>query len=181
MITRECSAVLAVLFTTWALHAQEGPAKPRVGDWVVMKISNPPREVTTKQIVIAVDELNATVKDAVLGRRLGGVTRRPIELEIALTELRDPTKTYTRAGAYPVKMEKLKEGKETLVVKGIKLNCDWIELRRTVDTKGMAVTSTHKIWTCPDVPLSGIVKTETDFPQKGEKSMSELVDYGRGK
>ena len=176
MTTRKLGilAGLAIVLSAWTLAAQEGPAKAKVGDWTSMKMSVKGLEITMKQTIIAKDDTTATLK---MEQSFGGKDLPPQEQKISLSQLGDPTKLASKADA--AKVEKLKSGKETLTIKGNKVNCEWIEVKTSANAGGNAFTTIAKIWTSREIPLYGLVKMESDV--MGQKMTMELVDYGRGK
>ncbi len=167
-------AGVVVALATWTSHAQEDPAKAQVGDWTSMKMAGPAFEMTLKQTLTAKDDTTATIK---MEQKFGGKDLPPQEQKVPLSQLADPTKLAGKADQ--TKVEKLKSGKETLTVKGKKMECEWTEYKTTVDAGGKSFTSSVKVWVSREIPLYGLAKLETEA--MGQKMTMETVDYGRGK
>lgn len=174
MITRKLGilAGLAIMLTSWTLGAQEGPAKAMVGDWISMKMSGKGFYITSKKTVISKDDTTATIK---VETSFGGKDLPAQEEKFPLSHFGDPTKM--NANPSKSKLEKLKAGKETLTVKGKKIDCEWMEMKHTAGDGSDAGVA--KLWVSRDIPIHGLVKMETEV--MGQKMTMELFDYGRGK
>jgi hypothetical protein len=168
----------SLAFNVGSLLAQPSPApvKARVGDWVSMKVvGKPGASIILKQTLLAQNDTTATIK---IERITGDKVQRTDEVKIPLEHLRDPAKLALKLEKS--KLEKTTSGKETLEIKGQKLNCDWSEFKVSYIADGKRVELTSKIWISPEIPLNGMVKMED---QKGgiKTNTMELIDFGRGK
>jgi len=132
-------------------------ANTKVGDWV--KYESKPTPAMTMEMKWTATE----------------VTADKVTYEIATTMMGKTTKTtqtvdlHPPAGSAPkTEGPKPEMGNEDVTVNGKSIACKTISM----DVAGHK----SKTWTSSDVPLSGLVKSETD----GKVSM-ELVDFGHGK
>ena len=171
-----CFLGIALLCT--GVLAQTPGRDAKVGDWVLMKQSGMQKgesfTVQVKQTLLAKDQTTATIK---LEISQGEKVLSSKENKIPLAQLRDPTKIVPRSSK--TKVEKQKTGKESIELNGKTLACDWVELKVSSEVAGKPFESSSKVWLSPDVPLNGLVKMENDV--MGNRSILELVDYGRGK
>lgn len=74
----------------------------------------------------------------------------------------------------------IEKGEETLTIGGKALKTTWISYEATQKLANGTDTFKGKAWVCPDVPLGGLVKAETDMEALGKSSM-ELLSFGSGK
>ncbi|MBI3407785.1 MAG: hypothetical protein HY040_05440 [Planctomycetes bacterium] len=180
MLTRNIlMAVVVLAVAGWTVHSQTG-AKAKVGDWVEYKQTNTfgakdvkIKDVIVKQTVKAVDDKKVTIR---IEMTVDGKTRPSTEKQISLDELVDPLKSI---GKDKAKVEKLESGKETIEVANKKLECEWISFKTTSDLKGKTIETTTKVWINREIPVNGLVRSESSFA--GGKFALELTGFGRGK
>jgi hypothetical protein len=176
-----CRVTLAaVLFLSLGVFAadQEHPyKKAKVGDWVEYtmkaKMAGNDMEMTTKQTIVKKTETEVTVEvnTNAMGRDMKS------EFSIDLTKKFDP---YT-AGVKDAKIEvkELEKGEETVTVNGKSLKTNWVKFETSGTANGMAFNTKGKAWSSPEVPLNGLVKSETEM--MGMKQVMELKDFGTAK
>lgn len=79
--------------------------------------------------------------------------------------------------------EETGRGEEKLFVGGTPYYCSWSGARVTVDTGNERVTADNKVWRCIDVPLDGIVKSESVIQLQGAADRVQttilLTAFGR--
>jgi hypothetical protein len=159
---------LAVFCVRLTAGEAENPfKKAKVGDWVSYTMatvaSGQKNSSNMKQTVKAKDEKEVTllVENEMNGQKFGQ------EVKIPLDKPYDPSTAM--AANMKAKVEKLGEGDENVTVGGKQYACHWIQMKVVM---GANMTSTSKVWTCPDVPLGGMVKMEAQMQMKmGETSM----------
>ncbi|MCZ7647890.1 MAG: hypothetical protein M5U26_21970 [Planctomycetota bacterium] len=178
-------AVLAALLVLSAARAEDdNPYKAAaVGDWVeyknvIVQPGGAKMESTMKQTVTAKDDKSVTIKNAVSMMGQNHESEQTINLE----------EKYEPAPKVPNgKAEKLEEGAEKIAVGGTDYDCKWYKYKVTADINGGQMVSTFKVWVCKDVPISGMVKTEsaTSMAIGGQNidttSSIELSGSGKGK
>ena len=157
--------------------ADENPFKSaKVGDWVEFKqatqMAAGNMEATMKQTVTAKDEKTVTLKMEVSAN---GMKPPPQEVKIELDKPYDPTQTPENA-----KIEKLKEGDETITAGGKEYKCHWVQSKVTVDHEGTKFETESKSWISKDAPLGGLVKMEMEIKAMGTKTLMELTGSGKG-
>jgi len=163
--------------TGWMIHAQSATTAPKaeVGDWVTLRINAPGGiKVEVKQTLIAKAEKTGTVK---IEQNIGDKAMPAKEITVPLEQLTDPAKMTGKLDK--AKVDNLKTGKESIVVKGKKIDCEWKEFKISFDANGKHIETLSKVWTSPEIPLNGMVKMENEA--FGNKTSIELVDFGRKK
>jgi hypothetical protein len=146
------------------------PAAPiaaaRIGDWARYKVttSSTTAAVTTTQTVTARDADSVTIRtlSSVPGQEAPAVVEK-----IALDSSAD------RGTAKIGKVEKLGSGNAVIAIGRKQLSCEWVKYRFTTTT-----TTVCSAWTSSEVPIHGLVKSETDA--NGSKTVMELIDFGFG-
>ncbi len=182
-------AMVAFVAGGWCGAADvENPyKKAKVGDWVSytqtanMVAMNMKQSTTMKQTVKAKDEKEVTllIEVDVNGNKVSN------EVKIPLDQPYDPN-TAGMPKEMDAKIEKIADGKESVTVAGKPYDCQWSEVKISMKSEGMDISGTSKSWTCADVPLSGLVKSEGDMSMNaGGNEMKtqitmELNDCGRG-
>jgi hypothetical protein len=152
----------------------------RVGDWVSYNTGAGATASTIKHTVTAKTADEVTIKYEMA---FGGMSQPPTEVKINLKEPFDPNKQ--NAPDVTTTVEKQGSGKETLTIGGKKYDCDWEKTKMTHTQKAAAGTPAQtmvvvtKTWTCKDVPLGGVVKTEMEM--LGQTTVTELTGSGRGR
>ncbi len=175
--------VLLLPVLSWmAQGAGNNPLKnAHVGDWVEFATHTgamgQQMEMKTKQTVVAKDATSITLRTETT---MMGHTMPPQDVKIPLNRSYEP---YA-AGLTDAKVTPLGEGNETLKVGGKSYACHWVKVK-VAATKPQPMEGTTKVWTCPDVPVTGVVKMETESTMTvGGKSMPtqmtmELIGSGR--
>ena len=171
-------SLFALLGTTSSLLAQDNPfKKAEVGDWVSyeMKVDAGGQTFTTtmKQTLKEKTTKEATVAVEVTAQ---GRTFNQ-EQKIPLDKPYDPAEMAKQQGGGQADVKKMGEGKDTIEVGGKKYNCTWMQLKVTV--KQFNLETTSKVWMSSEVPLSGLVKMETDI--MGRKMVMEMTGHGKAK
>ena len=152
-----------------------------VGDWVEFAMHTgamgQQMEMKTKQTVVAKDAAFVTLRTET---SMMGHTMPPQDVKIPLNTAYEPYAT----GLTDAKITILGQGNETLTVGGKAYACHWMKVRVTA-TKPQPMEGTTKVWTSPSVPVSGVVKMETEStvtvggkPMRTQMTM-ELVGSGR--
>jgi hypothetical protein len=179
------SALLVAAAATLVAAAQERtPATVKVGDWVSYKMSaGPIANLTMKMTVTAKDDKEATLR---VDTKFGDKDLPGKEQKIPLDQLTDPTKGFAGPSGPPtgrvqpkVESKKVEEADDTITVDGKKYECKRIKLKNTIDFAGKTIESVSTVWVSRDVPLSGMVKMESEV--MGVKTVMELSGSGRGK
>jgi hypothetical protein len=152
----------------------------RVGDWVNYTTGTGAMASTIRHTVTAKTADEVTIKYEMA---FGGMSQPPTEVKINLKEPFDPNKQNTPDVTTTV--EKQGSGKETLTIAGKKYDCEWEKNKMThtqkaaAGTPAMSTVVVTKTWTCKDVPLGGVVKTEMEM--LGQTTVTELTGSGRGR
>ena len=175
-------AALLLPAMNWvALGKMENPLKnAKVGQWIEFTMKTgamgQEMEMTMRQTVVAKDAVSVTLKSetTMMGKKMPAQ-----ETKIMLDQPYEPyTQGYTDA-----KVTVLGEGDEAVSVNGKSYSCHWAKVK-VVATKPMATEATTKVWTCKEVPVSGMVRMETEADtnmgdQKMKTKMTmELVAFG---
>jgi hypothetical protein len=174
--------ILGTLLLPLLIWAVDNPLKnAKVGEHIefsmITETMGTKMEMKMKQTVIAKDEVSVTLRtvSTAMGKEMP-----PQDSKIMLNQPYEPYKTgFTDAVVTP-----LGDGNETITVGGKSYACHWVKVK-IVATKPMAVNSTTTVWSCKDVPVSGMVRMVTDSTMKmGEKDMTtkmtmELVSAGK--
>lgn len=176
------AGILGVLLLPVLIWAVDNPLKnAKVGEHIefvmITETMGTKMEMKMKQTVVAKDEVSVTLRTETTAM---GKTMPAQDTKIMLNQPYEPYKAgFTDAVVTP-----LGEGNETITVGGKAYACHWAKVK-IVATKPMAVESTTTVWSCKDVPVSGMVKMVTDSTMKmGEKDMvtkmtMELVSAGK--
>ncbi|MEJ2366990.1 MAG: hypothetical protein P8Z49_01225 [Acidobacteriota bacterium] len=136
----------------------------KVGQWVEYSTHNQimgrTMEMKTKQTIVAKDATSVTmrVETTMMGRAMP-----PQTVKIQLDKTYQP---YTE-GMTNAKVTKLGEGDESLTVGGKSYPCHWVKVKVSA-TKPHAMEAVTKVWTCKTVPVTGMVKMESDSTMKME-------------
>lgn len=176
---RKMLMTLAVAVLSLAAFAEdENPYKAaKIGDWAEYKSSTDANgfkmESKMKQTVTAKSDKEVTVS---IEMDMAG-QKHTQETKIDLTKAYDPAAAGTQPGAKAPKITKGKEGDETLTVGGKEYKSHWVESKMTIDMGGQSIESESKSWVSKDVPLGGLVKSETKM-STGIKVTMELTGSG---
>jgi hypothetical protein len=161
------AVAIALAVTAFAARAQDNPYKAvAVNDFATYKmkvaVGALALDGSTTQIVTAKTDKEAKVK---VTATFSGMETPPQEHTIDLTKPFDPT----RVGALPqgaeAKVEKLKDGKETIRAgkdkegKPRDYECTWTTYKITAKAANQNVDAEVKVWISPDAKL-GLVKME---------------------
>lgn len=153
----------------------------KVGDWISFKVTGSPSPVETKQSVIVRTEQYVIIK---IEQKVGGRDGPPSEYAARIDEDTAMTARMNRNPDYLVATKKKGSGKETLTIGDRTYDCVWQEtestaLMRNPTTGEVTVSvSVSKTWHCPDVPLGGVVRSETET--NGRKVVTEITGFGKG-
>ena len=175
---------MTALLVSMAIGLADAPtenpyAKAKVGDSVSHKMimANAPAGIpatTIKKTVTAKTDDSVTIKVETM---MGDMAMQPQEMKVNLKEKYDPAQGPNKDTKSEVK--KLGDGKEKVTVGGKSYDCTWSATEVTTTHNGTKYTAKTKVWMCKDVPLDGIVKTETEA--NGQKTSMELVATAAGK
>jgi hypothetical protein len=148
-----------------------------VGDWLeyAVRTDAAPQaaEMKARQTVTAKDAQWVTLKTT------GDLGTHEIKIS-----LQKPYEPYMPVGETDATSTKLKEGKETLTIRGKTYTCKWVQVK-VLATKPTPTDCVTKVWTCKDVPVTGVVKLESlsSATAKGKtvttKLTMELVASGK--
>jgi hypothetical protein len=157
---------------------EENPyKKAKVGDWVEYsmksKVGGNDMEMSTKQTVTNKTDKEVTVE--VVTNMMGQTMKN--QFTVDLTKKFDPYTTGMKDAKVEVK--ELEKGEENVTVGGKSLKTNWVRFETTGQANGMAINAKGKAWSSPEVPLNGLVKSETEM--MGMKQVMELKGYGSGK
>jgi hypothetical protein len=135
---------------------------PKVGDWVVHQIRD---NAKTKQTIVSLSDKQVVIE---IETYLDG--------KIVNTQTRENERIYEPS----LGMLGIKEGgpepkitKETLTIKGKKLECTVIEQVKD--------GTTAKTWISEDIPVNGLVKVEVSGAGPAQSGTMVVIDWGRGK
>lgn len=154
------AAMGLVLLLTIGVMAMDIPnplKNAKVGDWALMEMQG---GIQQKQTVLKITVDAVTVK---MDTIMNGKLINSMEMDLPLKG-----KGSAEAAMAPEDGPEPKIGSETVTLNGKELKCTTYE-----------VTSEHgttKTWICSDIPINGMVKSETD----GTVNL-KLVDWGHGK
>lgn len=176
--------VALVILLSVAAMASDNPYKTaKVGEWIefamTTSVMSQNMQMKTKQTVIARDATSVTIKTETW---MGGQQLPSSEQKILLDK---PFEPYNQdAKLTDAVVTPMGTGNETLTVGGKAYACQWAKVH-IVATKPMPMDSITKVWSCKDVPMSGVVKMQTDTTMKmGDKDMAtkmtmELTGFGK--
>jgi hypothetical protein len=182
--TMKTFAVIALgaLLLPVLIWAVDNPLKnAKVGEWIEFVMNTETMgtkmDMKMKQTVVAKDAVSVTLRTV---STMMGKEMPPQDSKILFDQPYEPYK----AGFQDAVVTPLGEGNETITVGGKAYSCHWVKVK-VVATKPQAVEATTKVWTCKDVPVSGMVKMETESNMKiGDKMMAtkmtmELTGAGK--
>ncbi|GEM_PF-1282551 len=152
----------------------------KVGDYVKFRTTTETMgiktQMETKQTVVAKDEISVTLRTETTAM---GMKMPPQDSKIMLNQPYEPYKTgYTDAVVTP-----LGQGNETITVGGKSYHCRWNKVK-VVASHPVSLESISTVWSCPDVPVNGMVKMITDSTTRvGQNKMTtkmvmELIEAG---
>lgn len=152
--------------------------KAKVGDWVEYKMTTGAGGMTFeskfKMTVTAKSDSEITLKNEAT---VMGIATPAAETKIDLTKKFDPT-----APQQPLPKEievrtiKKAEGKEKIKVGGKEYDCTWLQMTSVTKVNGMEIENSTKVWTCKEIPLSGMVKMTNE--SKFGTMTQELIGSG---
>lgn len=174
--TLAVSLVLGVVASV--AFAEENPLKSgKVGDWVSYsaqtKMAGMEMAMEMKQTLVKKTEEEATIE---VNTKVHGQDIKN-SFTVKLNEKYDPRKMQM-AGA-DVEVKELGTGEEEIEVGGKKLKTKWSQYEVTGKANGQPFSQKGKSWSSPDVPLGGMVKSESELKGMGTTTMI-LKEYGRG-
>lgn len=172
-------SALLCLIAAGTRAGEENPLKnAKVGDFVAYKMSTKmagqAMDMENKRTVIKKTDTEVTMEMVTKVME----NERKQTLTYNLNEKYDPRAMGGAKGDVTIK--DLEKGEETITVAGKALKTTWTKYEITGSAGGQALNMKGKAWICPDVPLGGLVKSETEMGAMGGMTM-ELVDYGSGK
>ncbi|MFH0938052.1 MAG: hypothetical protein V1899_02040 [Planctomycetota bacterium] len=175
MIRKNWSVLIAVVVLTMATYAaeQENPFKAaKVGDWVEYKISSGHMNGTMKQTVIKKTDTEVTLE---IVNNMGGQEMKQQQV-IKLNEKYDPLK---QSMPKDVEMKIVDSGEENLTVADKTYSTKWTAVEVTMKVAGQTIMTNAKTWISSEVPLGGMVKTQTEMA--GNTMTIELIGSGSAK
>jgi hypothetical protein len=162
-----------------ACGAENALKNAKVGDFVAYKQSakmgpvNVDSEV--RQTITKKTDTEVTIEYIT---KMPNVPEMKREVVVKLDQDYDPT---TGPMAKPkATVKQVDSGSEKLSIAGKSIEAKWVASEVVMKVSGQEVTTKTKVWTCPDVPLGGMVKMENDVGANGKSTM-ELTDFGTGK
>src|ERR1043165_1695653 len=172
--------VLATLaFASFAADEENPYKSAKIGDWVEYKSNTEAQgfkmESKMKHSVTAKTDKEVTVA---IEMDMNG-QKHTQEMKIDLTQKYDPTTAGAPPGQKAPKVEKVKEGDETLTIGGKAYKSHWTESKMTMDAGGQPMETESKTWISKDAPLGGLVKMEMKMGA-GMKTTMELTGSGTG-
>lgn len=127
--------------------------KAAVGQWTeyrtVSESAGTKSESKSKTTVAAKDDKSITLKTVV---EVAGVKMPEQSIVIKFDEPVKPVESKT---------EELEKGSETITAGGKSYACNWVKTKVVIDNAQMKSTTVAKVWTSDDVPLGGLVKSES--------------------
>ena len=158
-VTVALGALLLPVLSWMALGPGDNPLRnARVGDWVEFVMHTGAMghqmDMTMKETVVAKDAASVTLR---MVSSMMGHAMPPHDVKIPLDK---PYEPYA-AGLTDAKVTKLGEGNETLIVGGKSYPCHWVKVKVSA-TSPQPMEGTTKVWTCSSVPVTGVVKMETE-------------------
>jgi len=171
--------ILLFLCAVTANAAEVNPfIHSKVGDWIeytgTLKRGGKESALTTKQTVIKKTDTEVVVEFTwIPGPNMKTVSQYTVDLSKKF----DPCTSGIRDAKLEVK--EIDKGEESVTVGGKTLKTHWVqyEIRGTVS--GYEMNGKEKFWYSSEIPLSGIVKRESE--NTGGRTVLELKDYGTGK
>lgn len=140
-----------------------------VGEWLEYAV----RTDATPQAAEMKARQTVTAKDAhwVTLKTTGDLGTHDLKISLGM-----PYLPYMPVGETDATSTKLKEGKETITVRGKPYACSWVQVK-VLATKPTPTDCVTKVWTCKDVPVTGVVKLESlsSATVKGKTVTSKLT------
>jgi glucan-binding YG repeat protein len=155
--------------------------KAKVGDSATyvmkMAVAGQNLEMTMTQTVTKKDDKEATVKIEITG---GPAAIPAQEMKVDLTKDYDPTASAKMPGV-DVKTEKVKDGTEKIKVNGKEYDTTWETYKISGEAMGIKLEGDMKVWSNKDIPLGGMVKTESKMTVAGMniEQVMELKEVGK--
>lgn len=153
----------------------------QVGEYINYKMTSESMgaktDVEMKQTVIAKDDVSVTLKTETTAM---GMKMPAQETKIMLDRPYEPYK----AGLTDAVVTPLGEGEETITVGDKSYACHWAKVKVTTATP-TAMESVSTVWSCPDVPVNGMVKMVSESVIKAggqemrSKTTMELIGAGK--
>ena len=173
-------AALLCLIGTAAYAVEGNPLKnAKVGDFAAYKMSTKmgamAMDMETKRTVTNKTDTEVTMEIAT--KVMGHETK--VTHTVKLDEKFDPREMAMK-GQPGATFKELDKGEETITVADKALKTTWTSFEITGVQGQEAANMKGKAWVCPDIPLGGLVKSETDMGGRGTMTMV-LVDYGNAK
>ena len=172
-----------IIFLSWCVMmgtaAEENPfIRSKVGDWIehtgTSKHSGKEHALTIKQTILKKTDTEAVVEVTwILRPNMKTVSQFTVDLSKKF----DPCTAGIRDAKLEVK--EIDKGDETVTVGGKTLKTHWVQYEVKGTVSGYERNGKQKFWYSPEIPLSGIVKSETE--NTGDSAVMELKDYGTGK
>lgn len=175
-------AVKAVKKAVEAAKTADNPLKnAKVGQFLefrtVTEAMGTKSEIQTKQTVIAKDDVSVTLRTEITAM---GMKMPPQESKYMLNQ---PYEPYKAEGTDAV-VTPLGEGDETITAGGKSYSCHWAKVK-VVASKPAPLTSTTTVWSCKDIPVTGMAKMITDSTMEMQgktmdsKMTMELISAGQ--
>jgi hypothetical protein len=140
-----------------------------VGEWLeyAVRTDAAPKaaEMKARQTVTAKDAHWVTLKTT------GDLGTHDLKISLQM-----PYQPYMPVGETDATATRLKEGRETLTIRGKTYVCQWIQVKVQA-TKPSPTDCVTKVWTSKDVPVTGVVKLESESSAtvKGKTVTSKLT------
>jgi hypothetical protein len=159
---------------------EENPLKKsKVGDWTEYRMTGPSMDGKTRLTVIAKDDKEVTYE--VTGKMSFNGKEMAMPAQKQKVDLTKPYDAISAANLARTgtKIETVGEGTEKLKIRGKEYDTKWTKLKATTTVGDVTVVSEYKMWFSKSVPVSGLVRMDTDTA--GTATKMELVGSGNGK
>ncbi len=181
-VSKGTKAVKAVKKAVEAAKTADNPLKKaQVGEFIKFKMTTESMgtktEMQMKQTVVAKDDVSVTLRTETTAM---GMKMPPQDVKIMLNQPYEPYKQ----GLTDAVVTPMGEGDETITVGGKPYACHWAKVKVVV-SKPSAIESVTTVWTCPEVPVNGMVKMVTDSTMNAggntiqSKMTMDLVETGK--
>jgi hypothetical protein len=202
-------ALAVIFFASVTARAEEKGETPlhkaKVGDFLVYKVTSKSGEEsltyegTARHVLTAKTDKQARLE---ITRNLGAKSAMTFKFGLQLSEANDALYfSLFRPASLGLELKegdevtenlgkKIGEGKEKVSLGDKNYDCTWLTFRKGSESRHQKVESEIKVWLCPTVPLTGIVKMEVKDarsskgnPSKGTKlsTVIELMESGNQK
>ncbi|MCZ7647889.1 MAG: hypothetical protein M5U26_21965 [Planctomycetota bacterium] len=165
---------LCLLLCGLAGAAESPYARAREGDWIEWKVVQEDRG--QKHEYTHRDTLVERKDESVVVESTTDVSGQPVSRRSSFN-LKESSASPRNSKA--IQQEKQAEGEEILELEGKSYKCRWVQWKITVTLGEQKLETVQKVWTCPDVPMGGKVKSVVQNP--GGTQTFVLAGFGKAK